>query len=390
MKVASIVVLALLCVAIPFSPARLVADEPATTSSVAVRNSNSLLTLTSPSNYQVVQRRSRDVGTLIVRGSAPAGSTIDVRYGDQKDWTQIVARTTDSQFEASFDVNAGGWYQLEVRASLDGQVVGEAVVENVGAGEVFVVTGQSNSANYGEVKQQTQTGRVSSFNGTGWQLAVDPQPGASGRGGSMMPILGDLLVQKFDVPIGFVACGIGATSVREWLPVGVSFPNPPTIESRVEKNADGSWVSKGEAYKAFIGRLQPLGPNGFRAVLWHQGESDANQKDASRTLAGYLYRQYLAQVIHDSQRGIGWNAPWFVAQVSYHVPGDEASPDIREAQASLWRDGIALEGPDTDALKGAFRERGGLGVHFSDAGLREHANKWAEKLAPWLESNLID
>lgn len=123
-----------------------------------------------------------------------------------------------------------------------------------------------------------------------------------------------------------------------------------------------------------------LGPHGFRAVLWHQGESDANQKAPTRTLPGDLYRQYLAQLIRDSRREIGWEAPWFVAQVSYHVPGDEASPDIRAAQASLWKDGLALAGPDSDALKGKLRERNGQGVHFSGPGLREHAARWAEKV----------
>ncbi len=132
-------------------------------------------------------------------------------------------------------------------------------------------------------------------------------------------------------------------------------------------------------------RLKQPGPNGFRAVLWHQGESDANQGDASRTLPGKLYRQYLEKLIRESRREIGWNAPWFVAQVSYHVPGDEASPDIRAAQASLWKAGLAFEGPDSDALKGNLRENGGKGVHFSGPGLREHAAKWVEKVAPWLE-----
>ena len=89
----------------------------------------------------------------------------------------------------------------------------------------------------------------------------------------------------------------------------------------------------------------PMGLHGFRAVLWHQGESDANQKDATRTLWGQLYREYLAKLIRESRREIGWDAPWFVAQVSYHVSGDETSSEIRAAQASLWKDGIAQEGP---------------------------------------------
>jgi len=65
-----------------------------------------------------------------------------------------------------------------------------------------------------------------------------------------------------------------------------------------------------------------------------------------------LYREHLEKIIRESRRAIGWDAPWFVAQASYHVPGDEGSDDIRAAQASLWKDGIALEGPDCDALKG--------------------------------------
>jgi hypothetical protein len=134
--------------------------------------------------------------------------------------------------------------------------------------------------------------------------------------------------------------------------------------------------------------MNSLGPSGFRAVLWHQGESDAHQQDATRTLPGNLYRDYLAKIIKDSNQRIGWNAPWFVAQVSYHSPDDSSSIDIRDGQARLWREGIALEGPDTDVLTGAFRDGAGKGVHFSATGLREHANRWFEKIAPWLDSQI--
>ena len=101
-----------------------------------------------------------------------------------------------------------------------------------------------------------------------------------------------------------------------------------------------------------------------------------------------LYQAHLGRIISDSRQAAGWDAPWFVAQVSYHVPGDEASADIREAQAALWKTGPALQGPDSDALKGDLRERGGKGVHFSGIGLRAHAASWAEKITPWLEREL--
>ena len=92
----------------------------------------------------------------------------------------------------------------------------------------------------------------------------------------------------------------------------------------------------------FLARMQSLKGQRFRAVLWHQGESDANQKDPSRTLPGKLYREYLEKLIRSSREAILRDTPWFVALVSYHSPGDESSSEIREAQASLWRDGIAL------------------------------------------------
>ena len=196
------------------------------------------------------------------------------------------------------------------------------------------------------------------------------------------------MARKFNVPIGIASCGVGATSVREWLPAGARFPHPPTIEGHVRPVPEGGWESKGDIFAAFTGRLAALGSRGFRAVLWHQGESDANQADPQRTLPGEMYRSLLGRLITDSRQSAAWEVPWFVAQVSYHVPGDEASPDIRAAQASLWADGLAEPGPDSDALKSEWREAGGQGVHFSGPGLRQHGAQWAEKVTPWLEARL--
>jgi pimeloyl-ACP methyl ester carboxylesterase len=347
--------------------------------------------LESPLDYQVVQRNAKNLGSVPVRGSVNKGDALEYRIvakGQPGQWQKLDAKIEKSTFDATISIPAGGWYGLEVRALTDGKPVAEASVVRVGIGEVFVVAGQSNSANHGAEKQSTKTQRVSTFDGRRWQPANDPQPGASGNGGSFLPPFGDAIAEKFDVPVGFVACGVGATSVREWLPKGATFPNPPTIVSRVQKQPEGMWESRGDLYASFCTRMKQLGPNGFRAVLWHQGESDANQKDPTRTLPGKLYREYLERLIRDSRKEIGWEAPWFVALVSYHGPGDESSADIREAQASLWKDKLAIEGPDSDALKGDHRDGGGKGVHFSGPGLRAHAAKWAEKVVPWLEQRL--
>jgi hypothetical protein len=347
--------------------------------------------LTAPLDYQVTQRSHRIEGRIAVAGTRKdaAGTRLEIRLVDRQgkgDWQE--SDGDDEAFSTFLPAVAGGWYRLEARLMKDGKVVADQTVEHVGVGEVFLVAGQSNSANHGEEKQTVKSGLVSSFDGKAWHVAHDPQRGASGNGGSFMPPLGDALAAKFGVPIGFIPIGIGATSVREWLPPGVGFPQPPTILSRVTKRSDGSWESKGAAFDTLLAREKQFGPRGFRAVLWHQGESDANQKDPTRTLPGSLYQEHLTRIIQDSRQAAGWDAPWFVAQVSYHVPGDESSADIRDAQAALWKSGLALAGPDSDALKGDLRERGGKGVHFSGPGLREHAARWAERITPWLEEQL--
>jgi len=350
------------------------------------------LSLTSPLDYQVVQRNSPGKGLLRITGDLSeevtgADVTIEAKVVGEKSesgWLRAGGSISGKKLSGAVEAPSGGWWGLEVRVSQGGNEVARGSVAHVGIGEVFVVAGQSNSANHGEEKQTTTTRRVAAFDSKTWRIADDPQPGASGGGGSFVPAFADAVVAKENVPVGIISCGIGATSVREWLPKGATFPNPPTLESRVEQLPNGQWASKGAAYEAFIARMKSVGPQGFRAVLWHQGESDANQKDATRTLSGKLYHGYLEKIICDSRRDIGWSAPWFVAQASYHVPGDEGSEDIRAAQASLWKDGLALEGPDSDALKGKLRERDGKGVHFSGEGLRVHGAKWAEEVLPWL------
>lgn len=353
------------------------------------------IVLCSPSDYQVVQRKTKDRGELTVSGSLMdlQGTPVDVevrvtREGKTGEWRPLVSGVKTAAFCATLEVPAGGWYRMEARAVSGGKAMAETVTEHFGIGEVFIVAGQSNSANHGEEKQSTRTGRVVAFDGQRWQLANDPQPCASGTGGSFIPPFGDAMAERFHVPVGIIACGIGSSSVREWLPKGSSFPNPPTITSRVEQLPDGQWQSKGEAFEMLVSRMKQAGPQGFRAVLWHQGESDANQPDPARSLSGEQYRKYLETVIRESRKQSGVEAPWFVAQASYHIPGDESSPEIRAGQASLWKDGVALEGPDTDSLKADFREAEGRGVHFNGKGLREHAALWEQKIAPWLESQL--
>ena len=105
-------------------------------------------------------------------------------------------------------------------------------------------------------------------------------------------------------------------------------------------------------------------------------------------MSGLNYEKLQGQLIQETRKSVGWEMPWFVAQVSYHIPSDIGSREIRAAQAAVWKSGLGLEGPDSDALTGDLRDTGGQGVHFSGKGLRAHAARWVEKVSPWLEKQL--
>jgi hypothetical protein len=369
--------------------------------SLAEDTSALAVSIASPADFQIVQRATKLGGKLIVAGTIvrkAVGNSwptkIEVRvegkssFGALPDqWQTLSWDPNAGTFRGELDLPAGGWYSLKIRALRDTAEIASGNVEHVGVGEIFVVAGQSNSANYGEARQKTSTGLVAAFDGRHWQLANDPQPGAGGTKGSFMPPFGDAMAEQFHVPIGVVAMGVGSTSVREWLPAGTVLKQLPPLTRNVDTNSDGQWIVSGKIYQNFTARMKQLGANGFRAVLWHQGESDGHQRDPSRDLPGELYRQDLEQLIRDSRKEIGWEAPWFVATVSYHQPGD-FSTEISKAQKAVCEDGLAMPGADTDTLVGDMREKQGQGIHLSDAGLKAHGRLWFEKVSPWLQQQL--
>ena len=349
------------------------------------------MTLTQPLDYQVIQRGGGN--RLPLAGVVDhQDCVIEARVttaGKSRAWEKLPVVIHDRKFTTSLPIPSGGWHTLEVRATAPDQSVKSAKIEHVGAGEIFVIAGQSNSANFGEALTKPQSGMVVNFDGKSWSPAVDPQPGADGKGGSFIPTFGDLTNRYLGVPVAVVTCGSGGTSVREWQPRNTIFPKPPTRQGDVLPAENGQWMSNGRLYEQLVSRMKQLGSNGFRAVLWHQGESDANQADAGRTLSQSEYHSMLKNLILQSRKDIGWEAPWMVAQVSYHSPEEPSSNAIRTAQASLSKEGIALRGPDSDSLTGSYRDQNGKGIHLSKTGLIRHGTLWYRDVCRWISFESI-
>ena len=346
----------------------------------------------SPRDYQVVQRQTRLKGTITLRVSMKDPGPLQVRLLGTPlegklpaEWQTVEVEGDLGVYQASLPAPAGGWYRLELRVASGDHT---EIIEHVGVGEVFVVAGQSNSTNYGSEKQKTATGQVVSFDGQTWRLSEDPQPGTydHSKNGSFIPAFGDALATRLGVPVAVACTGNGATSVRQWLMKGEPIEVHPTLDAFVKTVAPGKWECSGELYDHFMQRIEALGPHGCRAVLWHQGESDAGQAragyPADRQITGQQYRELLEKIIRASRKQAGYDLPWIVAEATYHTEADPADEEFRAAQKSLWDDHVALEGPDTDALRKEYRN----GVHFNAKGLRAHGQLWADKVAAYLDT----
>jgi carbohydrate esterase-like sialic acid-specific acetylesterase len=361
----------------------------------------SLASLSSPLDYQVFQRQSRLRGSIVVRGHVSAqADRVEVRITGKSllgplpgKWNKIALDDKTGDFDAKLVAVAGGYYAVGVKVMAGPREIAEITVPHVGVGEVFVVSGQSNATNYGEVRQTTATGMVSTFSGNSWRLANDPQPGVQdqSRKGSFIPAFGDALYRKYGVPIGVASVGHGSTSVRQWLPAGEPVEVMPTRDKFVVRDKHGKLTSNGALFDGMMARINELdgqpGAHGFRAVLWHQGESDSHQP-AGHDISGGTYGRMLRQVIVATRKQAGWDMPWFVAEASYRSPDDMSCPPIRAAQRSLWESGVALEGPDTDTLTMQYRQQHGKGIHFNDAGLKAHGELWARAVEAYLDKEL--
>ena len=119
----------------------------------------------SPVEHQVIQRDSGNTAWVELKDvtASPVSKSglLEYRLDKNKTWEKLSGEWKNQNHLSRLKMPAGGWYGLEVRDSRTPDHRSQVV--QFGVGEVFVVAGQSNSGNYGEVKQSTQTGLVSAY-----------------------------------------------------------------------------------------------------------------------------------------------------------------------------------------------------------------------------------
>jgi hypothetical protein len=290
---------------------------PAATASVAPH-----IVVFSPRAYQVVQRDAGGWADLTVTGRLVGiRGPVEVRWPPRR-WFRA-ACSPAGRFRVTMPACWGGQAKIVARAARRHGVT--VTVPYVGVGDVYVVAGQSNASGRGARLNRVAHRRLKAGlfgNDYRWGPLVDPTDAVKGQvdsisrdwdaGGSIWPLVATRLMGREAVPVAFIPCAAGATSLAEW------------------ERSGAEPLSRRTLFGSMIRRVRAAGGR-VRAVLFWQGESDAR-----RLTTRSEYASLLAQLAADVRAETG--APLVVAQIgdiplgSWTVEGIDA---IRMAQEDI-------------------------------------------------------
>lgn len=227
------------------------------------------------------------------------------------------------EWSAELTVPAGGLYRIET--GLDTRSTNPLyhwmfrgdVRLHIGAGNVFIVAGQSNSAGYGRDSgwDPPELGVHLYRNRRRWDLACHPInecTGAEAGGNSELGIsgtspyiaFGKSLRRATGYPVGLISCALGGSPISRW-----------------------SRKREGDLFEAMLLKLTECGGD-FAGVLWYQGCSDCNPENAP------LYAESFRAVAEDLRGVLGYEIPFFTFQLN-RMRGDSNDRfwgQVREAQ----------------------------------------------------------
>lgn len=314
-----------------------------------------------PTERAIYQRNNENVADMTIQVSYQGTAKLQAQVSEQDipicDWIDLTkSEEGDTLYKGTLpNIPGGGWYKVTVREvdATTGEELEQTSVDKVGVGEVFITGGQSNSCNFGEQKMEANEDIVSAYNAKKqkWQHCEDSQPNSTGfntgnEGGSPWPSMGDALVAKTGVPVGFVSTGVGSAKIEEL---------------------------RTQHYYAIKDAIQSLKPYGYRAFLLHQGEADTPTTDRGE------YLNSLQTLIAQTREDAGYPLNWMIAQVSYAWKNynDTAKMEsMKETQRAACNEYDIFVGPTTDDLQGEYRREADR-LHLSELGLIEHGTRWA-------------
>ncbi|TDE13719.1 T9SS type A sorting domain-containing protein [Dyadobacter psychrotolerans] len=352
------------------------------------------ITITSPVLNAVYQRDVKGEREITVAGSFTVPmDKIEVRavavvlgQGIDTPWKDLQIAPKGGVFEGKISIYAG-WYSIELRGTQAGQVVGRAVLQRLGVGEVFIISGQSNAqglkAYPGPSAVDERVQYISNYNNDSKDELTDPPRAVFSKItadiGFMAPrgqsawcwgILGDLLVARLNMPVLFINTAWEGSAVENW----VQSSNGILTQSKY-----GAWYPPQMPYANLrIAARNYAAQYGARAILWMQGETDGLFSTPASS-----YRNNLQFLMNKLEADAGRKFTWVIARTSRTSPSNtnvsSVFPEIIAAQNAVLdaQFNPTYPGPETDALVPNRPD----GTHFiGAAALTILANAWNQSL----------
>ena len=267
-----------------------------------------------------------------------------------KEWEK--AEMDGDRFTHTFkDVPAGGLYRImSIYAAgfgIDDGVHGD-VCFHIGVGDLYVITGQSNSSGYGKTPacDEPESGVHLYRNSCEWDLASHPLNDSTrtkhpvntefaNSGTSPYLSFAKALKRELNYPIGLIQTSLGGSSLDAW-----------------------HKVNDGCLYRNMIETVQKVGGD-VKGILWYQGCTDA---DPSVANGPETYLKRFTEFVGFTRADLGLpELPFFTVQLNKFVLADSSAFDerwgkVREAQrqAALTIPGVyitsTLDLPMSDAI----------------------------------------
>ncbi|WP_435355763.1 T9SS type A sorting domain-containing protein [Emticicia sp. SJ17W-69] len=345
----------------------------------------SQIQITFPVSRIVFQRNNQNQANVNIAGSYfQILDRIDARavpvyagQGSGTDWITIQNSLTSGIFNGSLLLN-GGWYNIELRGILNGNVVTTTTLDRVGVGEVFIVAGQSNAQgdpSYSGGAIGASDDRVSTIDYYEPALNEDALPFQFSHMSNftkMSPYnyvpwfwsrLGDKLAQRLNVPVLFYGAALGGIGSDVWR---------RSVEGEDLRQELQTFIKvSGMPYRALKAAIQRyVTRTGVRAILWQHGESDSNT--GAESYYGNL-RSIIDKSRQDAKKG---DLAWVIARASRNPVTYQNVIDGQNF--TIQRISNVFTGPATDDIVGTNLRADG--IHFHNDGLIRAAEYWNTSL----------
>lgn len=274
--------------------------------------SSQVIAITAPAAYRMHQRSDAGTASITVSGTyTGSASAIEARFNGGA-WVTLDAAPTGGTYSGTL-TGSTGQGAVDVRIA-DATTV-TASVSTIGVGDIYMVAGQSNNCGRATQKVDPSPSAFTAVTYTragAWAVMTEATTqtgsfdGASGAAGSYFGALSNLMQAK-SVPVAFVPCAQGSTSIAQW-----------------ERN-DAAPTNTFWLYGNLLTRANAVGSH--KAMIFYQGEADSTSGTAQAT-----YETALGGIIDDWYADTG--RPTILCQICTSGSG-AGSATIRAAQAAV-------------------------------------------------------